>query len=377
MKNLTKKELIRLLDKGNPIDEKVFEQVDGEAFASSNDELNIAQIRETYNLLVPKTTWTKVDYVIKFKQLLLEGTTQDSNGDGQLLLNLDGITDKNYTTTSDAISQLFQDINMSPYAKHLLKDTDTHYNLIQHNYNYWFGENGLLSENNVLVRTVIEHNQPIIRCFATPRYQQIDNHILLYCTIWALDKLKFNFTLTSQKLDHSNMELNFLSNEYFELDGVGKLSYGFKVRNSESKIHTVEIHPTCNVTNKDGSSVPLILDKTIKIKHMGSEITPAIQKILELEYLPEHIKNVKSTILAIKTKKIDQFLAYKIQQELIRIIGKTAFKKYQDKYFEVSSNNTYSLLQFFGKLGDLPVENDEKKLMVESMFWSVIKSLNE
>ncbi|NKI21472.1 hypothetical protein HFN20_09620 [Paenibacillus dendritiformis] len=260
-------------------------------------------------------------------------------------------------------------------ANFLLDDPNEHYNLLEHNFQYWFGDK--IANSNVLLRTVKENGQHIARCFASQRYQQIDNHILLYCTAWALDKLKFNFKLTSQKITHSRMRLNFQSDEVYEINGIGTLSYGFSVVNSESKAHAVEFLPTCNIINKDGTSVPIVLDKTIKIRHLGKEIKPIVEKILELGQLPAHVERAIDTIQLIKEKKIDSLLAYKIQQSLIEIVGKKSFKKYQEKYTKVSSENTYSLLEFFGRLDEIPVDDEDKQLLIESMFWSIIQSVAE
>lgn len=370
-KYLRKNEIIELLDRGSEIDQRVFEAVDGEAFAASKSYIEIGGLVNPVKLLIPRTTWTKQDYIIKFGHLSFLGTQQDSKGDTQLLLGVQGVNET-FITTSEAVSQLFAECSMGAYASFLLKDPDVHGALLEHNFNYWFQEK--LAEEKALLRTVVENGQRIARCFASAEmYQQIDNHILLYCTVWALDKLGFKFNLTSQDIRHSRMTLKFISEEVFEIPGVGTVSYGFTVRNSEAKIHAVELLPTCHVQNEDGTSLPIVLDKVIKIRHFGRDIGPVIGRMLELGKLPEHVQNAVEVITLLRTQKVDDLLVYRIRRELVDIIGEKAFKKYKDKYTNVLSNNTYNLLQFFGRLNEIPVEDEEKKLAVESMFWSFMQ----
>ena len=372
MSYVKKKELIQLLDRGNEIDQMVFDTVDGEEFAFSEDEIQIEGLREPFEQLIPRTTWTKQDYIINYAKISLLGTQKEIEGQAQLLL---GVEDEapSFITTTEAVFQLFEPASMGSYANFLLTEPEAHYALLKHNFDYWFSDK--LAQTNVLLRTVLENGQYIARCFASQRYQQIDNHILLYCTAWALDKLKFNFRLTSQKITHSRMRLNFQSEEVFEIEDVGTLSYGFTVMNSESKTHAVEFLPTCNIINKDGTCVPIVLDKTIKIRHFGKEIKPIVEKILELGQLHEHVTRAIETIRLVKQEKINPLLAYKIQQSLIEIVGRKAFKKYQDKYTQVSTENTYSLLEFFGRLDEIPVDDEDKQILIESMFWAVIQSI--
>lgn len=372
MNLVAKKELIQLLDRGSEIDQIVFDTVDGEHFAFSNEEINIEGLREPFVQLIPKTTWTKKDYVIKFSELSLIGVETDGEGQGQLLLALEGET-PTFITTTEAVFQLFESMSMGTYANFLLKNPSEHYELLKHNFDYWFGNK--IADTSVLIRTVLENGQYIARCFASMKYQQIDNHILLYCTAWAIDKLKYNFRLKSQKITHSRMKLEFSSDEVFEIPNIGTLSYGFTVVNSESKAHAVEFLPTCNITNNDGTSVPIILDREIKIKHLGKDIKPVLGKILELEQLPQHVQRAIDTIRLIKEEKMNPLLAYKIQQSLIEVIGRKSFKKYQEKYTQVSSDNTYNLLEFFGRLNDVPVDDEDKQIALESMYWTVIQSL--
>jgi hypothetical protein len=367
-----KKELIELLDRGNEMDQIIFDSVDGEKFAFSDEVVQIQSLRSPFEQLIPKAVWTKQDYVITYSQLSLLGTEIDKENHGQLLIGVEGIT-STFITTTEAISQLFEPMNMAAYAHFLLENPSDHYALLNHNFDYWF--KGNLANTKVLIRTVIEDGQPIARCFASQRYQQIDNHILLYCTAWVLDKLQFNFSLSAQKITHSKMRLNFLSDEIFEIDGVGTLSYGFAVINSESKTHSVEFLPTCTITNEDGTSVPIVLDRTIKIRHFGKEVKPIVEKILELGNLPDHVQRAIETIKTVKDEKINPLLAYKIQQSIVDIIGKKAFRAYQEKYTQVSSNNTYNLLEFFGRLEELPVDDDDKQILIESLFWNVMQGL--
>lgn len=370
-KYLRKNQVIELLDRGTEIDQQVFEKVDGESFAASKEFVEIEGLVAPVKLLIPRATWTKQDYIIRYGDLNLLGVENDSKKEAQLLLGVDGIEDT-FITTSEAVSQLFSECTMGAYASFLLKDPDEHVKLLEHNFNYWF--KGKLAKEKVLLRTVVENGQRIARCFASAEmYQQIDNHILLYCTVWALDKLGFKFHLTSQDIKHSRMTLKFTSEEVFDIPGVGKVSYGFTVRNSEAKVHAVELLPTCHIENEDGTSLPIVLDKVIKIRHFGREIGPVIVKMLELEKLPEHIQNAVEVIKLMKTHKVDDLLVYRVRRELVDIIGQKAFKKYKDKYAEVLSNNTFNLLQFFGRLNEIPVEDEEKKLAIESMFWSFMQ----
>ncbi|OEH85172.1 hypothetical protein BHU72_06060 [Desulfuribacillus stibiiarsenatis] len=373
MNYVKKKELIQLLDRVSEIDKIVFETVNGEEYAASNEDILVEGLREPFQKLIPKTTWTKYDYAIKYGQLTLLGIQKDADGQSQLIIGIDE-EETTFITTTEALFQLFERIHMGNYSSFLM-ESDENFDLLNYNFKYWF--KGKLADTDVLLRTVIEKGQPIARCFASQRYQQIDNHILMYCTVWALDTLKFNFKLTSQKVMHSSMKLSFESDKIFDIDGIGKLSYGFSVINSESKSHSVELLPTCNIQNVDGTRVSIILDRTIKIRHLGNSIEPVIKKILELKHLPEHVERAIEVIISVKNEKINPFLAYKIQQSLIDIIGKKAFSTYIDKYTQVSSENTYSLLEFFGRLHEIPVQNEDKQILIESLYWSTLNSFSK
>lgn len=58
-----------------------------------------------------------------------------------------------------------------------------------------------------------------------------------------------------------------------------------------------------HVQNEDGTSVPIVLDKVIKIRHFGREIGFVILKMLELGKLPEHVHNAVEVIKLMKTQK--------------------------------------------------------------------------
>lgn len=371
---VTKEELVSLLDMENEIDQEVYKKFDGETFRSNDEEIKIKGFRNTFELLIPKSTWTKEDFIIRNADLSILGIEIDRRNSNQLIIGVE-CKEKSFITTSDAIAQLFTPMKMNTYASHLLDGHDEHYDLLINNFEYWFYEKQ--PEEKLRVRTVVEDGSYIVRCFATPSYQPIDNNVLLYLAAWGLDMLNINFRLSHARIDHSSMSLDFLSEETIKIPDIGELNYGFSVYNSETKEKTVQFHPACELTNYDGTKATMIFDRPITIPHRGSSVEPILVKLSQLNELRNQAEYTAQIIQLTEKAKVDEFLAYKIQHAIIQVIGKQAFAEYAEKYMELSSQNTFNLLQFFGRLDDIPVGDDDKKMEIQRLFWKFLKEEHE
>lgn len=168
----------------------------------------------------------------KSNEISISGVQPDADGNVQLIINLNDV-DHAFMTTSEAVTQLFTPDKMNQYAKYMLENSNDHLPMLLTNFDYWF--NQVHPEAPVLIRTVVENGSRIARCFATPAYKPIDNHVLLYISLWALEQLDMKFYLSLYRIDHSSMKLDFVSDEEINLGEIGKLSYGFTLVNSESK----------------------------------------------------------------------------------------------------------------------------------------------
>ncbi|MGN9169481.1 hypothetical protein ACTNAS_15815 [Paenibacillus polymyxa] len=365
-----KSDLIKLLDTELEFDQAIFNNFSGEEYASSDDYICTSNIKGIFDLLIPKTTWTKEDYNKQNDEISIAGTETDENGNTQLIIGLKDIKDT-FITTSEAVGHLFTPIKMNHYAKFLLEGSGEHLDLLLYNFEYWFKK--INPQERLLVRTVIEDGKRIIRCFATPTYKPIDNHVLLYIALWALEQLDASFRMTLPRVDHSSMKLSFVSDEEMNLNGIGKLSYGFTIINGEDKSKTVGIHPTFDLVNNDGSSTTLIIDKPISIVHRGKNVTPIIRNLEEIKDIRNHLDWVISVIKIAHKSKIDDVFAFKIQQEIIKIIGPKQFSRFAEKYYEISSNNAFNLLQFFGRLNEISVSDENDQIKVKVLFWKYLK----
>lgn len=369
-----KNELVKLLDTQNELEKTIFDTFSGEQFANSTEEIRVKNVRNIFELLIPKSTWTKTDFETKNENISINGIQQDDRGDYQLIISIDNVKDT-FITTSEAIGHLFFKYKMSHYAKFMLASGGDHLDLLLDNFSYWFKK--IDPNEPLLVRTVIENGTPIVRCFASTSYKPIDNHALLYMSLWALDKLGMNFHLALSRIDHSSMKLDFVSDDTIELKGIGKLTYGFTLVNSEDKSKTVGIHPSFDLENSDGSSTALIIDMPITIVHRGKSLEPIMRNLDELKNIRDHIDWVISVIKLAHKEKIDDIFAYKVQQEIIKIIGPKQFEKFSRKFNEISSNNTYNLLQFFGRLKELDVPDEENAIKIKVLFWKFLKDYNK
>jgi hypothetical protein len=366
-----KKELISLLDNGLEFEQAIFNEFSGEEFSSSNELIKVEGIRDIFELLIPKTTWTKLDYERVWSNISIEGTVKDAQS-SQLII---GISDEinTFRTTTDSIAQLFTPMKMNQYASYLLEDQQDHLDLLLHNFDYWFKNQQ--PEEPILIRTVIENGIYIARCFATPKYKPIDNHVLLYLSLWALNDLGMQFRLATRRIDHSSMKLDFMAEEDIIISGIGKLNYGFTVINSESKEKTVGFYPTFELINNDGTTATIIVDKPITIVHRGNSIKPIVQKLSEINEIKHHLQWVLEIIHLASKAKIDDVLAYRIQQSISQIIGSKEFSKFADKYAEISANNTFNLLQFFGRLNEISVPDEDKYIKIRVLFWKYLSAL--
>ncbi|OAB34141.1 hypothetical protein [Paenibacillus glacialis] len=365
-----KSEIIQLLDKGQEFEQAIFDNFSGEEYAGLDEYLNTTGIKNIFDLLIPRVTWTKEDYTKKNSEVTIIGTETDENGFTQLIIGLDGVTDT-FTTTSEAIGHLFTPIKMIQYAKYLLDDSEEHLELLLYNFNYWFKE--VNPNDPILIRTVVEDGKRIVRCFATAAYKPIDNHVLYYTALWALEQLDTTFRLALPRISHSSMKLDFISDEELTIDGIGKLSYGFTLVNSEDKSRTVGFYPTFDLVNNDGTSATLIMDKPITIVHRGKTIDPIIRSLEEIKDIKDHLTWVISVIKIAHKTKIDDIFAYRVQQEIISIIGKREFDKFSNKFTEISSNNTFNLLQFFGRLNEMNVSDEDQAIKVKVLFWKFLE----
>jgi hypothetical protein len=366
---IAKNELIKLLDIGNEIDREVFKKFSGESFQSSNDEIKIEGLRKTFDLLIPRSTWTKEDFILNYEDLSVLGIDKDKRNTNQLIIEIKGV-EKSFITTSDAVAQLFTPMKMNTYANYLLDGDDEHFDLMIINYKYWFYQKR--AEEKLRVRTVVEDGSYIVRCFATPSYQPIDNNVLLYMAVWGLDQLNVKFRISNVRIDHSSMALDFLSEETIIIPDVGELNYGFSVYNSETKEKTVQFHPACELTNHDGTKAVMIFDRPISIPHRGGSFEPILGKLSQLKELRSQAEYAANLIKLTEKIQVNEFLAYKIQNAIIQVIGKQAFAEYAEKYTQLSSQNTYNLLEFFGRLNDIPVHDDDKKVEIQRLFWKFL-----
>ncbi|OAB40985.1 hypothetical protein PMSD_00390 [Paenibacillus macquariensis subsp. defensor] len=365
-----KSEIIQLLDKGQEFEQAIFDNFSGEEYAGLDEYLKTTGIKNIFDLLIPRVTWTKEDYSKKNSEVTIIGTETDENGSTQLIIGLDGVTDT-FTTTSEAIGHLFTPIKMIQYAKYLLDDSEEHLELLLYNFNYWFKE--VNPNDPILIRTVVEDGNRIVRCFATAAYKPIDNHVLYYTALWALEQLDTTFHLTLPRISHSSMKLDFISDEELTIDGIGKLSYGFTLVNSEDKSRTVGFYPTFDLVNTDGTSATLIMDKPITIVHRGKSIDPIIRSLEEIKDIKAHLTWVISVIKIAHNTKIDDIFAFRVQQEIISIIGKREFDKFSNKFTEISSNNAFNLLQFFGRLNEMKVADEDQAIKVKVLFWKFLE----
>ncbi|SMG58278.1 hypothetical protein [Paenibacillus aquistagni] len=370
-KLVRKSELVKLLDTSDEFEKAVYDNFSGDEYSDSQEFMNISGIKNIYDLLIPTKKWTKEDFTKESRAISIAGAELDEDGNSQLIISLDDVKDA-FITTSDAVNQLFAPVKMSNYAKFLIEDQDhEHFPMLLSNFDYWF--KGINAEEMVLVRTVIEDGKRIVRCFATPSYRPIDNHVLLYIALWALEQLDVKFRLALARIDHSSMKLDFVSEEDIVLKGIGKLSYGFTLVNSESKEKTVGFHPTFELTNSDNTSATLIMDKPISIVHRGKSMDPIIHKLTEINEIKSHLKWVVEVIKIAHTAKIDDIFAFKVQQAIIKIIGPKEFGQFASTFTAISSNNTINLLQFFGRLNEMKVADEDKAIKVKVLFWKFLE----
>jgi hypothetical protein len=367
---IKKNELIQLLENGQEFEQAIFENFSGEVYSRSDEYLNTTGIRNIFDLLIPHSTWTKEDFHKKNADVSIIGAETDENKNTQLIIGLDGVNDT-FITTSEAVGHLFTPIKMNQYAKFLLDNPEENLDLLLHNFNYWFKNSN--PNDPLLIRTVVEDGRKIARCFATPSYRPIDNHVLFYIALWALEQLDTKFHLAMPRVSHSSMKLEFVSDEEIKLDGIGQLSYGFTLVNGEDKSKTVGFHPTFDLVNVDGTSATLIMDKPITIVHRGKTIEPIIRNLNDVKDIRNHLDWVIRVIKLAHKTKIDDVFAYRVQREIIEIIGKREFDKFSSKYTEISSNNTFNLLQFFGRLNEMKVPDEDQAIKVKVMFWKYLE----
>lgn len=370
---LKKSDLIKLLNKGEAFEQAVFDNFSGEEYAHSNENLNTVGVKKIFELLIPSVTWTKEDFIKKSREISISGTENDKEGNTQLIISLEGVKDT-FTTTSEAVGQLFTPVKMNQYAKFLLEDSQ-HFSLLLTNFDYWFKNTS--ADDPVLIRTVVEEGRRIARCFATPSYRPIDNHVLLYIALWALEQLNIRFRLALSRIDHSSMKLDFVSEDDVVINGIGSLTYGFTLVNSESKEKTVGFFPTFELTNLDGTSATLIMDKPISIVHRGKSLTPIIEKLREINDIRHHLDWVVEVIKIAHKSKIDDIFAFKVQQAIIKIVGVREFERFAPKFTEISSNNSFNLLQFFGRLNEMDVSDEDQAIKVKVMFWKFLEKLKK
>ncbi|MEV2341587.1 hypothetical protein ABNC55_21305 [Paenibacillus larvae] len=366
---VSRSDLVMLLDKEKEFEKDIFEHFSGVEYSESKETLNTVGIKKIFETLIPTVTWTKEDFIKKSKEISITGTEKEETDSTQLIISLDGV-ENTFITTSDASDQLFTPIRMTQYANFLIKDPD-HFSLLLSNFEYWFKIKK--PDDEILVRTVIEDGKRIIRCFATPLYRPIDNHVLLYIALWALEKLKVKFRLSLSRIDHSSMKLDFVSEENKNLEGIGTLGYGFTVVNSESKEKTASFYPTFELTNIDGTSATLIMDKPISIVHRGKHSKSILNKLKEIHNIHKHVDWVIQVIKIAQKSKIDDTFAFKVQREIIKVIGNPKFERNFTKFTKISSNNTLNLLQFFGRLSELDVCDEEQEIKIKTMFWKLLR----
>lgn len=313
----------------------------------------------------------KMDLVLPLSEIEYIGFYHDN----EVILNLDGYQARGvYSFTPAFLDSLFSLKKFGAFC-------------------FDHGEKDLLNENiqKLMVsqknqkrqyRFIMDGDNLLLRGLTTTSYKNYDNNIAIYLALHSLHKYSkennVHVFVESGYIADSNLDIVFVQEETIKLDNSTFVEIGVRLTNNEITEGKLSMEFVYKVFDKNRNSFKAIGDTVVGIVHTYQ--VPTIQgKLDNLSRLSiyareiiEHIQNIKNR------SKLDRDQLSLIFSRLSRAkkneISKNSRERIETLYKEEVVNNTFSLVELFGKIDALSTSIDEKTF-IQIVFNELIKDI--
>ncbi|MGV3085294.1 MULTISPECIES: hypothetical protein [Enterococcus] len=311
----------------------------------------------------------KMDFVLPLSEIEFVGFYHDN----EIILNLDGLQARGeYSFTSSFLDSLF---SLKKFALFCLQN----------------GEKDMLNENihKLMIsqqnerrqyRVIMNGEDLLLRGLTTTAYKNYDNNIALYLALQSLHKYsednKVNIFVESGYIADSELAITFIQKEVIKIDRDTFVEIGIKLTNNEITEGKLSLEFIYRVFDSDNNSFKAIGDTVVGIIHTYQ--VPTIQgKLKGLANLSIYAQETIEHIQSIKNRKnLDRDQLALIFSRLSRAksneISKQSKERIESLYQQEVVNNTYSLVELFGKIDALGTSIDEKTF-IHLVFNDLIK----
>lgn len=312
----------------------------------------------------------KMDLTIPLSDINFVGFFHDN----QMILNID---DWNaigtYSFTSNFLDSLFSLNKFSTFC-------------FSHN------EKDLLSENisKLMItqknqfrqyRFLKEGESWLLRGLTSVSYKNYDNNIAIYLALHSLHNYAeaHNVVLYVENgyISDSNIDITFKQEGKYKIDKNISVEIGIRLTNNELTEGKLSMEFIYFISDNKNHKFKAIGDTVVGINHSFKAVT-IDQKLNNLKELSKYTDEIIHHISSIKNiNKLDRDQLYVIFNKLSRAknseISSASREKIDNLYKDEVTDNTYSLIELFGKISSIDTTINEKTF-IQSVFNDLISS---
>lgn len=348
------KKILRLESETNDVDEYVLNNID---FIGKDMECNVIGIKNLIEKYYSVDS-EKMDLLIPLSEIGYIGFYHNE----EIILSFENNTwnaKGTYNFTSDFLDSLF---SMNKYARFCLNAELKE--LIAYNL-----ENQLIARKDEIrqYRFLMKNDEMLLRGITSKNYRNYDNHIAIYLISHALHKYskltKKQVFLQNATVTDSDLTATFIVNENIKISNNLYLSTGIILKNNELGKGSFRIEYTYRLSNSD-YNFSAIGQKVMGLNHNAStkRVEDEIGKLSILGQLEKETINYIRQIKNIDKLDREQLSLIFLKLSRVRELTEGTKNKIEEVRQELV-DNTYSLLEVFGKLDKIQTKIDEKEFI--------------
>lgn len=341
------------------------------AFGNLDDDLKIKGAKALINGF-DEIDSEKIDIISKYNDIVFEGVNQKK----QLVFSLpnEGIEAH---SIYDFYSDFLDLFDITKYTSYCIRND---YNtIIQKNIDWLLKKNG---EKEKWFRLLKDEDDTWgIRGLTSTNYKKYDNGIVIYLSLLALHKYSCgndkSYHIDYAHISDSSLSVFFEQDEAIDIPDVGKVYLGLAITNGEIRNLTFKAELRYRIENNNTSFAGIFHSPIFSIVHSMNVET--IDKHLEnLFHIEEQEKGLISFVRGLNTSvSLSEDIAYLLIREFLEKIKDCSdiTKKTKEEFKKLETekliNNTYNIIDLFGKLDAVSTDVDER-VFIERIYHKVI-----
>lgn len=351
--NKSVKQLLRLESSFGSTNQEIMEAVN---WISEDELCNIKGSKDLIDLYNSIDS-DKMDLVLPLSEIKFVGFYHDN----EIILELDGYNARGiYSFTNAFLDSLF---SLKKFGIFCFK----------------YGEKDLLNENieKLMIsrqqeerqyRFIMDGDDLLLRGLTTTSYKNYDNNIAIYLALHSLHKYSkennVHIAVEGGYITDSNLDITFIQEELIKVDKNTFVEIGVRLTNNEITEGKLSMEFIYKIFDNKKNSFTAIGDTVVGIIHTY-QVQTIQTKLDNLDNLSLYTRETISHIKSIRNKsKLDRDQLSLIFSRLSRAkgneISKQSKERIENLYKEEVVNNTFSLIELFGKINAISTNIDEK-----------------